>query len=59
MTEKCMQIIPKVSNILCPCKADLEALETVIKIDIENNKKPLIVFARAGNSLLIKFSTKI
>lgn len=49
MTEKCLQIIPKISNILCPYNADLESLETIIKIDVENNKKPLIVFARAGN----------
>uniref|UniRef100_A0A2H8TGC9 Pyridoxal-dependent decarboxylase domain-containing protein 1 n=1 Tax=Melanaphis sacchari TaxID=742174 RepID=A0A2H8TGC9_9HEMI len=48
MNEKSVQIIPCLSNVLCPYKADLGALETIIKTDIENHKKPLIVFARAG-----------
>lgn len=49
MNEKCVQIIPNISEVLCPYKADLRAFETIIKNDLENNKKPLIVFARAGN----------
>ncbi|VVC28517.1 Hypothetical protein CINCED_3A023170 [Cinara cedri] len=48
MNEKCVQVIPCLSNVLCPYKADLVAFETMIKSDVENNKKPLIVFARAG-----------
>lgn len=48
MKEKCVQIIPNQSNILYPYKSDLGALETIIESDIENNKKPLIIFARAG-----------
>lgn len=55
MGEKCVQIIPSVLNILFPYKADLNALETIIKIDVENKKKPLIVFARAGNKVLVIF----
>lgn len=53
MSEKCVQIIPNVSNILFPYKADLKALETIIKSDVENKKKPLIVFARAGNKIIV------
>ncbi|XP_027840497.2 pyridoxal-dependent decarboxylase domain-containing protein 1 [Aphis gossypii] len=48
MKENCVQIIPCLSNVLCPYKADLGALEAIIKTDIDNHKKPLIVFARAG-----------
>lgn len=55
MNEKCVQIIPGLSNILCPYKADLGALDIIIKADIENNKKPLIVFARAGNNFFFFF----
>lgn len=55
MNEKCVQIISSLSNILYPYKADLGALETIIKSDVENNKKPLIVFARAGITIIILF----
>jgi len=48
MNENCIQIIPNILNILYPYKGDLAALETIIKNDIENKKKPLIIFARAG-----------
>lgn len=48
-----MQIIPSVSNELFPYKADLGALETIIKSDVGNKKKPLIVFARAGNKIIV------
>lgn len=51
MKENCVQIIPCLSNVLCPYKADLGALEAIIKTDIDNHRKPLIVFARAGNKL--------
>lgn len=49
MNENCVQIIPSLSNVLYPYKSDLEALEAMIKNDVENRKKPLIVFARSGN----------
>lgn len=49
MSENCVQIIPSMSNVLYPFKTKLEALEVMIKNDIENKKKPLIVFARSGN----------
>lgn len=48
MSDKCVQIIPNQSNVICPYKSDLGALEANVKNDIENKKKPLIVFARAG-----------
>lgn len=48
MSEKCVQIISNQSNLICPYKLDLGSLETNIKNDVENDKKPLIVFARAG-----------
>jgi len=48
MNENCIQIIPSILNILYPYKGDLASLETIIKTDIENKKKPLIIFARAG-----------
>ncbi|XP_050542353.1 pyridoxal-dependent decarboxylase domain-containing protein 1 [Daktulosphaira vitifoliae] len=48
LSEKCIQIIPNVSNALYPYKADVEEFENIIKGDVENNKKPLIVFGRAG-----------
>lgn len=48
MNEKCVQVIQCSSNILYPYKADLSTFETIIKNDIENKKKPLIVFAKAG-----------
>lgn len=56
MSEKCVQIIPNQSNLICPYKSDLGSLETNIKNDIENEKKPLIVFARAGIYFFIKTS---
>jgi len=59
MNEKCVQIIPSLSNVLCPYKADLGALETIITTDIENNRKPLIVFARAGNKFGLYLSYTI
>jgi hypothetical protein len=49
MNEKCVQIIPCLSDVLYPYKADLKAFEIIIKNDVENGKKTLIVFARAGN----------
>lgn len=52
MNEKCVQVIPNVSNVLYPYKADLEALENIVKSDIENSRKPLIIFARAGNKII-------
>lgn len=55
MNEKCVQVIPCLSNILCPYKADLVEFETMIKSDVENNKKPLIVFARAGIESYFEF----
>lgn len=55
MNEKCVQVIPCLSNILCPYKADLVAFETIIKTDVENSKKPLIVFARAGKKIILNF----
>jgi len=51
MNEKCMQIIPSVSNVLYPYKANLDVFETIIKSDVEDKKKPLIVFARAGKQI--------
>jgi len=59
MNEKCVQIIPSLSNVLSPYKADLGALETIITTDVENHKKPLIVFARAGNNRFYVFLTII
>lgn len=52
MNEKYVQIIPSLPNMLYPYKADLKALETIIKSDSEN-KIPLIVFARAGIRIII------
>lgn len=48
MNENCIQTVQSLSNILYPYKTDLEALETCIKSNIENKKKPLIFFARTG-----------
>ncbi|XP_050433013.1 pyridoxal-dependent decarboxylase domain-containing protein 1 [Adelges cooleyi] len=48
INEKNIQIIPNVSNPLFPYKANLELLEKIIMNDTESNKKPLIVFGRAG-----------
>lgn len=55
MNEKCVQIIPSLSNALCPYKADLGTLESIITTDVENHRKPLIVFARAGNKFCFLF----
>lgn len=49
MNENCIQTVQSQSNILYPYKTDLEALETCVKSNIENKKKPLIFFARTGN----------
>lgn len=48
MNENCVHTVQSLSNTLYPYKTDLDALETYVKSNIENKKKPLIFFARTG-----------